>query len=67
MSCFYWLSENVEAALICANCSRDIAIPASLIAERDDLIQKREAIRAELRKARDELEMIRICKNSRSL
>ena len=66
MSCPYCLSENVEGALVCVICSRDIAIPASLVAERDDLHQEREAIRRELRRARDELEMIRTRKNARS-
>jgi hypothetical protein len=60
MSCLYCLSENVEGALACVTCSRDIAIPASLVAGRSDLLQKRESIRRELHRARGHLvEMIR--------
>jgi hypothetical protein len=38
---------------------RDIAVPATLIAERDDLVRKRDLIRDELFRARAELELIR--------
>jgi len=58
-SCPYCLSENPGAALVCIGCSKDIAIPATLIAERDDLLRKRELVRDDLRRARDEIEMIR--------
>ncbi len=37
-------------------CGRDIAVPATLIAERDDLLRKREELRDELQRARDEVE-----------
>jgi len=57
-SCPYCLSENPADALVCAACSRDIAVPATLIAERDDLLRKRDLIRDELRNARQEIEMI---------
>jgi hypothetical protein len=57
-SCPYCLSENRADALVCAACSRDIAVPATLIAERDDLLRKRDLIRDELRNARQEIEMI---------
>ena len=40
-------------------------MPTTLIAERDDLIRKRDLIRTELRKAREELERIRIRSNKR--
>jgi hypothetical protein len=57
-SCPYCLSENHADSLVCAACSRDIAVPATLIAERDDLLRKRDLIRDELRNARQEIEMI---------
>ncbi|HEY4987390.1 MAG TPA: hypothetical protein VII39_12285 [Bradyrhizobium sp.] len=58
MPCPYCLSENAPKALVCTGCSRDIAVPATLIAERDDLLRKRDLIRDELRRARAEIEMI---------
>jgi hypothetical protein len=58
MPCPYCLSENTEHNLVCVVCSRDIAIPATLIAERDDLLRKRDLIRDELHSARQEIEMI---------
>jgi hypothetical protein len=57
--CPYCLGENVEGALACSSCSRDIAPPATLIAERDDLLRKRELLREELRQARAEIDRIR--------
>ena len=59
MKCPYCQSDNIEGALVCASCSRDIGIPATLIAERDDLLRKRDQLREELRHARDEIERIR--------
>jgi hypothetical protein len=65
MKCPYCQSDNVENAFVCASCSRDIAIPATLIAERDDLLNKRERLREELRRARDQIETIRNRRKSR--
>jgi hypothetical protein len=59
MICPYCLSENALDALVCSTCSRDVAVPATLIAERDELLRKRDSIRDELRAAKTELEMIR--------
>jgi hypothetical protein len=59
MMCPFCLQENAAGALVCASCSRDIAVPASLIAERDDLARKREAVRQELSEARGALEALR--------
>jgi hypothetical protein len=50
------MQENAAGALVCASCSRDIAVPASLLAERDDLCRKRDAAREELSRAKHELE-----------
>jgi hypothetical protein len=59
MMCPYCLSENASSTLVCSTCSRDIAVPATLIAERDGLLRKRDVIRDELSRAQAELDMIR--------
>lgn len=59
LDCPFCAQPNVPHALVCSTCSRDIAIPASLIAERDGLIRKREKVRAELASAKAELETLR--------
>jgi len=59
MNCIYCGSENAQGALVCATCSRDIAIPLTLIAERDELLRKRKLLLDELRHARDEIDLIR--------
>ncbi|MBR0824138.1 hypothetical protein JQ596_01225 [Bradyrhizobium manausense] len=58
MKCPYCQAENAEGAMVCSACSRDIGIPATLIAERDDLLRKRELLIEELRQARGEIEKI---------
>lgn len=45
--------------MVCPACSRDIGIPATLVAERDELLRKREKLTQDLRRARDEIEKIR--------
>ncbi|MCK1544146.1 hypothetical protein IVA87_09650 [Bradyrhizobium sp. 147] len=65
MMCPYCRSGTAEGALVCASCGRDIAVPATLIAERDDLLRKREELRDELRQARDEVEAIMRRRKSR--
>ena len=59
MNCIYCGSENTLDALVCATCSRDIAIPLPLIAERDELLRKRKLLLDELRHARSEIDLIR--------
>jgi hypothetical protein len=54
--CLYCQSENADGALVCASCGRDIGVPATLIAERDDLLRKRNELRDELKRAREEVE-----------
>lgn len=56
--CPYCQAESADGALVCPSCARDIAVPATLIAERDDLLRKRDQLRAELTRARDEVEAI---------
>ncbi|UWU86948.1 hypothetical protein N2605_11040 [Bradyrhizobium yuanmingense] len=58
VACLYCRSENAKGALVCASCGRDIAVPATLLAERDDLLRKREDLRDELKRARGEIEAI---------
>jgi hypothetical protein len=58
MSCPFCLTENAANALVCASCARDIAVPASLMAERDELVRKRDSVRGELTRARGELESL---------
>ena len=65
MSCPYCQAETVEGRLVCVVCSRDIAVPPALLAERDELRHKRDLIRGELQKARDELATIRARNTSR--
>jgi hypothetical protein len=65
--CPFCALENPSNALVCGSCGRDIAVPASLIAERDDLARKREAVQEELRRARGELDILKRNKNRRSV
>ena len=58
MSGPYCRSENDKDALVCAACARDIAVPLTLIAERDELLRKREALRDELKRRRHDIETI---------
>lgn len=59
MNCPYCRAENAQDSLVCASCSRDIAIPATLIAERDELLRKRDFLRDELRRARNDFEALK--------
>lgn len=63
--CPYCQAENADSAVVCASCARDIAVPATLIAERDDLLRKRDQLRDELARARDEVEAIMRRRKSR--
>jgi hypothetical protein len=65
MMCPYCRTENADGAQVCASCARDIAVPATLIAERDDLLRKRDQLRDELTRARDEVEAIMRRRKSR--
>ncbi|WP_235939536.1 hypothetical protein [Bradyrhizobium hipponense] len=55
---------NADGALVCASCARDIAVPVTLIAERDDLLRKRDELRDELKRARSEIEAIMLRRKS---
>jgi hypothetical protein len=54
--CPFCAQENASAALVCATSARDMAVPASLIHERDDLFRKRDDARKELSRVKRELE-----------
>lgn len=56
MSCPFCQSDNASSALVCAACGRDIAVPESLLAERDALLRKRDILREALTAATSELE-----------
>jgi hypothetical protein len=56
MTCPFCGSDNGSTTLVCATCGRDIAVPESLVAERDELVRKRDALRQELAAATAELE-----------
>lgn len=57
--CPFCAQPNADHAIACNSCCRDITIPVSLVAERDDLIRKRDAVRDELVRAKAELEKYR--------
>jgi hypothetical protein len=48
MPCPFCKKELPDLALVCASCGRDTAIPESLIAERAELLAKRDDLRSEL-------------------
>lgn len=56
MSCPFCSKELPDLALVCAACGRDTAIPQSLIAERAELLAKRDNLRSELAMANARLE-----------
>lgn len=55
MQCPFCHSEKDEQAPVCASCGRDTAVPPALLAERDELRQKRDRLRAELEQAQSRL------------
>jgi hypothetical protein len=55
MQCPFCHAEKDEQAPVCASCGRDTAVPEALLAERTDLLQKRDRLRAELARAQARL------------
>ena len=55
MRCPFCHAEKDEQAPVCASCGRDTAVPQSLIAERAELVEKRDRLRAELERAQARL------------
>jgi hypothetical protein len=66
MICPFCHGENAPAALVCVSCARDIAVPKSLAAERDELVRKRDVLRQALATAKSELEQLKRGKKHRS-
>ena len=58
MICPFCLKQNAPKALVCEFCSHDIAVPDSLVAERDELIGKRDVLRRELETGRAEIQRL---------
>ena len=54
MNCPFCSQETGSTVLVCGSCARDIALPISLIAERDDLVRKLEGARNDLSKVQEE-------------
>jgi hypothetical protein len=65
MICPFCQRENASGVLVCDGCARDIAVPTSLVAERDELLRKREILRHELSAAMAEFERLRLGKKRR--
>ena len=55
MQCPFCHSEKDERAPVCASCGRDTVVPEALLAERAELLQKRDRLRAELESAQARL------------
>ena len=55
MQCPYCHRDKDEQAPVCASCGRDTAVPQALLAERTELLQKRDKLRAELERAQARL------------
>lgn len=55
MRCPFCAEEKQEDALVCPTCNRDTAVPASLQQEYEELLSKRDSLRADLAQARDRL------------
>jgi hypothetical protein len=55
MRCPFCAAEKDDNALVCQICHRDTAVPQSLRAEHEELLLKRDSLRAELAQARDKL------------
>ena len=51
---------------MCGSCSREIAVPQSLMAERDELARKRDTLRFELDRVKSELEALMRRRKNRS-
>ncbi|UPJ54528.1 hypothetical protein IVB30_38450 [Bradyrhizobium sp. 200] len=65
-ACPYCARENPPEALVCGSCSREIAVPQSLMAERDELARKRDTLRLELDRVKSELEALMRRRKNRS-
>jgi hypothetical protein len=55
MQCPFCHGEKDEQAPVCPNCCHDTAVPQPLLAERAELLQKRDRLRVELERAQARL------------
>jgi hypothetical protein len=55
MRCPFCAAEKDDNAPVCQTCNRDTAVPQSLRAEHEELLRKRDSLRADLAQARDKL------------
>ena len=55
MPCPFCHSDKDEQAPVCASCGRDTLVPAPLLAERRELLQKCDGLRAQLERAQAQL------------
>ena len=55
MRCPFCAAEKDDNAPVCQTCNRDTAVPESLRGEHEELLRKRDSLRAELAHARDKL------------
>jgi hypothetical protein len=55
MRCPLCTTDISDDAQVCAGCGRDIAVPDTLIAERIELLAKRDVLKAELDAASERL------------
>jgi hypothetical protein len=53
--CLFCASDIDDAAAVCPSCQRDVAVPPSLLAERDELLGKRDRLISYLAEARARL------------
>jgi hypothetical protein len=58
LKCPFCAFETEAGVLVCSACSRDIVAPASVIAERDDLVRKLASAREELLRTREEIKAL---------
>jgi hypothetical protein len=54
-ACPFCAASIAAEVLVCSSCSRDIAVPRSLLAERDELSRKCDLVKEALGKAKAEL------------
>jgi len=55
MRCPFCYTEKDDQAPVCPNCSRDTSVPEALLAERRELLQKRDRLRVEVEEAQARL------------
>jgi hypothetical protein len=56
LECPFCRCRNAEGAIVCASCSRDIAVPQPLLDELHSLRRKRDGLLAQVHDARGKLD-----------